>query len=169
MRADVAAGGVLGLQVARVTEDLLLVGDGDRNGGRRGQKQLADFLRGFAIQAVLHALERLARQAQHGVRLARAYRIRVHRQADHQHDRKREHDTCGNHDGDAVRRGERRPKKRHARKDRDNRKQHLDREHAGDAFLRGDGPQRRSVDRIRRSALTHACFAHHLAPIVSLR
>ena len=61
MRADVAAGGVLGLQVPSITKDLLLVGDGHRDGSRRGQKQLADFLRRFTVQTVLHALERFAR------------------------------------------------------------------------------------------------------------
>ena len=106
VRSDVAARGVHRFKVARVPEDLRLVGDGDGDGGGRRQKQLADFLRRVAIQALLHAFERAAGQAQHRVGLARADRVGVHRQADEQHDRQREHHACRDHDGNAVRGGD---------------------------------------------------------------
>ena len=94
VRADDAAREVMRFLVAGVTQDETVIGDGDGDGRGGGQKQAADALGGFAVQAFLaHGLERLACQLQHVAGLTRAHGIGVHEQADEHGDGQREHHT----------------------------------------------------------------------------
>ena len=94
MRADDAAGKVMRFLVAGVTQDEAVIGDGHGDGRGGGQKQAADALGGFAVQAFLaHGLKGLACQLQHVAGLASAHGVGVHKQADEHGDGQGEHNA----------------------------------------------------------------------------
>ena len=131
VRADDAAGRVLRLEEARVPQDRLTVGDRHGDARRRGEQQAADALRGLAGHAVLHAVERLACQAQHVVGLARAHRIGVHQQADHRDQRGGEHQAGHHHDADVAAGRRKRPDQDHAGQHHQREHEHFQVEEAG--------------------------------------
>ena len=151
VRADNAAGGVVGLLVAGVAQDMVLVGHCHGNGRRRGQQQLADALCSFAGHPLLHTVERLAGQAQHGIGLARAHGIGIHEQPDDDDEREGEHDACHDEHGDAAVRRHGRPDEHEARQHRYGEHEHLEREETGQGgllrrfllhLLQGEPPRR---------------------------
>ena len=74
---DGAAAWIGNLLVARISQDVLAIGDGDGARAGGGQKQPADPLGRFYGHAVLQALERLGCDAQDGGRLLRADSVGV--------------------------------------------------------------------------------------------